>query len=155
VRCVDGVCYYNDSIATTPDRTIRGMLSLFDRRIILIAGGHDKKLPFEQLGEAVSRSVSKLILIGDTADAIEAAVKASPDYDADATVILRAADMAQAVALAAENAGDGDVVALSPACSSFDMFRNFDERGKCFKKQVERIRSRAESHQDDDDDYNL
>ncbi len=155
VRCVDGVCYYNDSIATTPDRTVRGMLSLFDRRVILIAGGHDKKLPFDQLGKAVCRKVSVLILIGDTADAIEEAVKNFREYDPGSTRILRAEDMPQAVALAAENAGDGDVVALSPACSSFDMFSNFEDRGRCFKQQVERIRSRTASHQDDDDDYNL
>ena len=155
VRCVDGVCYYNDSIATTPDRTTRGMLSLFDRRIILIAGGHDKKLPFEQLGKSISKKVSTLILIGDTADAIEEAVRNARDYDPGTTRILRAEDMCRAVTLAAENADDGDIVALSPACSSFDMYRNFDERGRCFKQQVERIRPKAASHQDDDDDYNL
>ena len=155
VRCVDGVCYYNDSIATTPDRTIRGMLSLFDRRIILIAGGHDKKLPFDQLGKAICRKVSTLILMGSTADAIEHAVRECGSYDPDETRILRAADMAEAVALARGSAQDGDIVALSPACSSFDMFRSFEERGACFRQLVSRLRPAAAPHEDDDDDYNL
>lgn len=155
VRCLDGVCYYNDSIATTPDRTIRGMLSLFDRRIILIAGGHDKKLPFEQLGKAICRKVSTLILMGSTAEAIEQAVRGCNLFDPEATRILRASDMAEAVTLAHDIAVDGDVVALSPACASFDMFRSFEERGACFRQLVSRMRPTAIPHEDDDDDYNL
>ncbi len=155
VRCLDGVCYYNDSIATTPDRTIRGMLSLFDRRIILIAGGHDKKLPFDRLGRAICSKVSLLILMGSTADAIEQAVREQPGFDPAVTRIIRAKDMAEAVAAANREAGDGDVVALSPACASFDMFRSFEERGQCFRREVDKLRSRAVAHADDDDDYNV
>jgi len=155
VRCLDGVCYYNDSIATTPDRTIRGMLSLFDRRIILIAGGHDKNLPFERLGKEICRKVSLLILMGDTADAIEKAVRDYREFDPNATRIVRAADMAQAVEIANREAVESDIVALSPACASFDMFRSFEERGQCFIRQVEALRPRTLSHTDDDDDYNM
>ncbi len=155
VRCVDGVCYYNDSIATTPDRTSRGMLSLFDQRIILIAGGHDKKLPFEQFGRVVCRKVSTLILMGDTADMIEKSVRECDQYDSEVIRILRAEDMAQAVKLARESAKDGDIVALSPACASFGMFRNFEERGECFRQLVRAMRPSAAAHEDDDDDYNI
>lgn len=152
VRCLDGVCYYNDSIATTPDRTVRGMLSLFDRRIILIAGGHDKKLPFEGLGAAIADRVSRLVLIGAAADEIERAVRAQPDFDEQRTQIYRAGDMAEAVRKANELAQDGDIVALSPACSSFDMYPNFEARGADFIRQVGRLRSKAVPHDDDDDE---
>jgi len=155
VRCVDGVCYYNDSIATTPDRTIRGMLSLFDKRIILIAGGHDKNLPFDRLGKAVCRKVSLLILMGSTANAIEQSVREQREFDENATRIVRATDMAQAVDIASQAAVDGDIVALSPACASFDMYRSFEERGQCFRQEVNRLRPRAVSHLDNDDDYNI
>ncbi len=153
VRCVDGVCYYNDSIATTPERTIRGMLSLFDRRIVLIAGGLDKKLPFDEFARTVCRRVSVLILMGDTADAIEQAVTQCAEYDPDSTLIFRAQDMSQAVALAAAHASDGDVVSLSPACASLDMYRSFEERGELFVREVNRLHPKAVPHQDDDDDY--
>lgn len=155
VRCLDGVCYYNDSIATTPDRTARGMLSLFDRRIILIAGGYDKKLPFENLAASVCRKVSKLILMGDTADIIEQAVRNHPEYDPDLTETVRVDSMAQAVETASQLAVSGDIVALSPACASFDMYRNYEERGADFRRQVDRLRPKAVPHADDDDDYNL
>lgn len=155
VRCVDGVCYYNDSIATTPERTVRGMLSLFDRHIVLIAGGMDKKLPFDSLAQAVCDRVSVLVLIGSTADAIEQAVRSNETFDPGTTLILRADGMEQAVQLAAAHAGEGDVVALSPACASLDMFRSFEERGQSFIRQVSMLRARTRTHQDDDEDYNV
>lgn len=155
VRCVDGVCYYNDSIATTPERTVKGMLSLFDRRIVLIAGGLDKKLPFDSLAAAVCGRVSTLILIGSTADAIEQAVRECEGFDPDRTMILRADDMSQAVQIAAQNAHDGDIVALSPACASLDMYSSFEERGRSFVDCVNRLHSRVIPHQEDDQDYNL
>ena len=155
VRCVDGVCYYNDSIATTPERTVKGMLSLFDRPILLIAGGMDKKLPFDTLAQAVCDRVSTLILMGDTAESIEQAVRGCPGFDPARTVILRTESMKQAVQLAAEYAHDGDVVALSPACASLDMYRSFEERGQLFVSEVSQLRPRAVPHQEDDSDYNI
>ena len=130
VREVDGVKYYNDSIATTPSRTINGMLSLFDQKIILIAGGYDKQIPFGEFGEPVCRKVKTLILIGATADKIEEAVRSAPSYGEGNPAVIRAEGMEQAVAAARESVRPGDVVALSPACASFDMYPNFEARGE-------------------------
>ncbi len=155
VRCVDGVSYYNDSIATTPERTVKGMLSLFDRRMVLIAGGLDKNLPFEDFARAVCGRVAVLILMGAAADTIERAVLGCGEYDPEKLRVIRVENMAQAVSAAAANAGDGDVVALSPACASLDMYSDFEERGRDFIRQVESLRPTALPHQDDDEDYNL
>ena len=136
VRELDGVSYYNDSIGTTPSRTIRGALSLFDRKILLIAGGYDKNIPFDPLGPAIVEKVKTLVLIGATAPKIEAAVRAAPGYREGGPAILHAATLEQAVALCRKNAERGDVVMLSPACASFDMFPNFETRGERFREIV-------------------
>ncbi|MBQ4312736.1 MAG: UDP-N-acetylmuramoyl-L-alanine--D-glutamate ligase [Clostridia bacterium] len=136
VRVVDGVSYYNDSIATTPARCICGTLSLYDRPIIMIAGGYDKKIPFDDLGPAVCEKVKTLILMGVTADKIEAAVRGYEGF-ADANVqIIRVSDMQEAVEKARQSAQEGDIVSLSPACASFDMYPNFEVRGRHFKEIV-------------------
>ena len=136
VRDFNGVKYYNDSIASTPTRVIKGTLSLFDRKIILIAGGYDKKVPFDAFGDAVVNKVSHLILLGQTVNEIEKAVKNSSKYTEGNPEIVKVNNMAQAVNLAREIAKNGDVVALSPACASFGLYKNFDERGKHFKSLV-------------------
>lgn len=136
VRELDGVSYYNDSIGTTPSRTINGALSLFDRKILLIAGGYDKKIPFDPLGPAIVKKVKTLVLIGVTAPKIEAAVKAAPGYREGNPVILHAKTLEEAVGLCRKNAVDGDIVSLSPACASFDMFPNFETRGERFREIV-------------------
>lgn len=136
VREYEGVRYYNDSIGTTPSRTINGALSLFSRKIILIAGGSDKKIPFDTLGETIVNKVKLLVLIGVTADKIEAAVKSAPGYRPGCPEIMRASSLEEAVALSRKNAEKGDIVSLSPACASFDMFPNFETRGKRFKEIV-------------------
>lgn len=136
VRDFNGVKYYNDSIASTPTRVIKGTLSLFDRKIILIAGGYDKKVPFDAFGDVVVNKVSHLILLGQTADEIEKAVKNSSKYTEGNPEIVKVNNMAQAVNLAKEIAKNGDIVALSPACASFGLYKNFDERGKHFKSLV-------------------
>ena len=136
VRDFNGVKYYNDSIASTPTRVIKGTLSLFDRKIILIAGGYDKKVPFDAFGDAVVNKVSHLILLGQTADEIEKAVKNSSKYAEGNPEVVKVDNMAQAVNLAREIAKSGDIVALSPACASFGLYKNFDERGKHFKSLV-------------------
>ncbi len=135
VRLKDGVRWYNDSIATSPTRTVAGLMS-FEDKLILIAGGYDKKIPFEPLARPVLSRVKLLILTGPTADKIEAAVTAAEGFKISGLQILRAKDMAEAVALANQNAVFGDVVTLSPACASFDAFSNFEERGNCYKKLV-------------------
>lgn len=136
VRVLDGVSYYNDSIGTSPTRTIRGTLSLYPQKIILIAGGYDKKIPFDPLGPAVVEHVRLLILMGATAGKIEAAVKAASGYREGNPEILHASSMEEAVALAHQYAHEGDVVSLSPACASFDLYPNFEVRGDHFKQLV-------------------
>jgi UDP-N-acetylmuramoylalanine--D-glutamate ligase len=140
VREVDGVSYYNDSIGTTPSRTINGALSLFDRKILLIAGGYDKNIPFDPLGPAVVDKVKTLVLIGATAPKIEAAVKAAPGYREGNPAILHASSLEDAVALCRANAKSGDIVSLSPACASFDMFPNFETRGERFREIVSELK---------------
>lgn len=133
VREKDGVRYYNDSIASSPTRTAAGLRS-FDQKVILIAGGYDKKIPFDGLGKDIKEHVKLLILLGKTAPKIKKAAE-----DADMHEIIMCADMAEAVYAAAKNAESGDVVMLSPACASFDMFKNFAVRGECFKKLVNEL----------------
>lgn len=139
VRVKDGVSYYNDSIGTSPTRTISGTLSLYDRKIILLAGGYDKKLPFDALGRAIVERVKTLILMGATADRIELAVKDAPGYVPGNPEILRADSMEQAVSLARKRAQEGDIVSLSPACASFDQYPNFEARGNHFKDLVQAL----------------
>ncbi|MBQ8918386.1 MAG: UDP-N-acetylmuramoyl-L-alanine--D-glutamate ligase [Oscillospiraceae bacterium] len=135
VREVEGVRWYNDSIATSPTRTIAG-LQCFPNKIIIIAGGYDKKIPFEPLAPEIVKHVKELILTGPTAQKIRAAVVADPGYDPAELKIVDAADLADAVAKASADALAGDVVSLSPACASFDAYPNFEVRGRHFKELV-------------------
>ena len=133
VRTLNGVKYFNDSIATSPTRTIAG-LKAFDGKVILIAGGYDKHIPFEPLAPIINEKVKLLILSGPTADKIEKAVKSDSSYKG--LTILHSDDMENSVRIAYENARDGDIVTLSPACASFDAYPNFAERGNHFKRLV-------------------
>lgn len=135
VRELDGVKYYNDSIATSPTRTIAG-LNAFHQRVILLAGGYDKHIPFEPMAPYVTEKVKLLILTGPTADAIEKAVKADSGYSEGNPEILRAKDLEEAVTLAHDRAAAGDIVTLSPACASFDAYPNFAVRGNRYKELV-------------------
>lgn len=136
VRELDGVKYYNDSIGTSPTRTI-ACLDSFEQKVILIAGGYDKGVPFTTLGYAVADKVKALVLTGATAKAIRNAVEAAPAYAQGNPDILELDDFADAVKAARAIAEPGDVVILSPACAAFDKFKNFMERGKYFKKLVQ------------------
>jgi len=137
VRELRGVKYYNDSIASSPSRTRAGLRS-FDRRVILIAGGKDKGVPFDGLGRDIREHVSVLVLTGFTAEKIERAVVDSPEYDGTPRIIRRD-DFREAVLAASGAAQPGDIVILSPACTSFDHFRNFEERGRFFKEIVSQL----------------
>ena len=137
VREVNGVKYYNDSIASSPTRTIAG-LKAFDKKVHLIAGGYDKHIPFEPMVPYIIEKVEKLYLCGDTAKAIEDAVRESSEYKG-CPEIIRCADIAEAVKLAHEKTLSGDVVTLSPACASFDAFPNFAARGNYFKELVNKL----------------
>lgn len=139
VRELDGVKYYNDSIASSPTRTACGTLSLYDNKILLIAGGYDKNLDYTQLGDLICNKVKTLILIGNTAEKIKAAVKNSDSFRGCNIKIMNATDMAQAVKFARENSSSGDIVSMSPASASFDMYKNFEERGNHFKKLVNEL----------------
>lgn len=134
VRTLHGAKWYNDSIATSPTRTIAG-LRAFDEKVILIAGGYDKHISFAPLAPEVVKHVKLLILCGATADAIEKTLRENAREE-DLPEIMRCADLAACVQTAYERAGTGDIVTLSPACAAFDCFTNFMERGKAFKKLV-------------------
>jgi len=134
VRTVNGVRYYNDSIASSPTRTIAG-LKAFDKKVILIAGGYDKNIPYAPLAPLIKEKVKLLITMGDTAQKIEDALKddASPSPIPET---IRVSDMQAAVALASSRAQDSDIVLMSPASASFDKYKNFEARGKHFKELV-------------------
>lgn len=135
VRVLDGVTYYNDSIATSPTRTIAGLRS-FDQKIILIAGGYDKKIPYEPLAPELLAHVKVLVLMGATGPRIEKAVREEPGFAESGLEILHAGSMEDAVALARGAAKPGDIVSLSPASASFDVYPNFEVRGRHFKEIV-------------------
>lgn len=135
VRTLHGVRYYNDSIASSPSRTIAGLRS-FPEKVILIAGGYDKHIPFDVLGPEVTAHVKLLVLCGATAGKIRAAVEAAPDYRPGHPEIIEVTPFRAAVEAARDRSVPGDVVTLSPACAAFDQFKNFAERGKVFKEIV-------------------
>ncbi len=133
VRTVGGASYYNDSIASSPTRTIAG-LSSFDQKVILIAGGYDKHIPYDVLGAPICAHVKALLLTGATAPKIRACTEQADA--AEKPEIYDLPDLAAAVAKAHEIAKEGDIVLMSPASASFDCFRNFAERGDRFKELV-------------------
>ena len=135
VRELHGVKIYNDSIASSPSRTIAG-LHAFDQKLIVIAGGYDKHIPFDDLGEELCSHCKLLVLCGATAGMIEKAVRQAPDYAPGNPEILTFDDFRAAVEAAVAHGKPGDVVTLSPACAAFDQFKNFMVRGKTFKKIV-------------------
>ena len=139
IRTLHGVRYYNDSIASSPTRTLAGLRS-FDSKLILIAGGHDKFVPFDELAQEITQRVKALFLVGETAEKIRDAVLAAPGYDPTALPIRIYDDFRETVLAAYGAATEGDTVILSPACSSFDRFKNFAERGNTFRKIVEELK---------------
>lgn len=138
VRELDGVRYYNDSIATSPTRTIAGLNS-FDKKIIVIAGGYDKNIPYEPLAKPINEKVKVLILLGATAKKIEKVVKEYSGYDENNIKIINVGTLEEAVQKAREIAKEGDVVSLSPASASFDLYINFEQRGNHFKNIVNNL----------------
>lgn len=135
VRIKDGVRFYNDSIASSPSRTIAGLRS-FREPVLLIAGGYDKHIPYDALGPEICRHVKKLFLGGATGSNIRAAVEAAPEYRPGYPEIVDCGDFASAVKAAAEAAVPGDTVLMSPASAAFDQFKNFMVRGNFYKKLV-------------------
>lgn len=135
VRVKDGVRYYDSSIDSSPNRTMAALRS-FPEKVILVAGGKDKGIAYDDLGPVLLEHVKLMVLTGMTAGKIRAAAEQTPGYNGDNPVILDVEDFDDAIRAAAAEAKDGDVVILSPASTSFDRFRNFEERGDRFKKVV-------------------
>ncbi|HHT63510.1 MAG TPA: UDP-N-acetylmuramoyl-L-alanine--D-glutamate ligase [Clostridia bacterium] len=133
VREVGGVSYINDSKGTNPDSTIKA-LEAFDQPIILIAGGKNKGSDFTKLAKLIKKKVRSLILVGEAGPVIGKAVA-----EQGFTEFMAAKDFSETVSLAQRLARPGDVVLLSPACASWDMFNNYEERGDLFKKLVNEI----------------
>ena len=135
VRSLHGVDYINDSIGTSPTRTIAGLNAL-NRKPILILGGYDKHLAFDELGEKVCQRAKAVFLTGDTAEKIHAAILRAKSFRQDQLPVEVDPDFESCVKKAFASAREGDIVLLSPACAAFDRFRNFEERGRFFKKMV-------------------
>lgn len=130
------VNYYNDSIATSPERLVAALTS-FEEPIVLLAGGRDKHLPWEEAARLILQKARAVILFGEAAQLIAAAIrKARRELPGTATFVHRQATLDEAVALAGQVARPGEVVLLSPGCASYDMFRDFAERGERFKELV-------------------
>ena len=138
VRVKDGVRFYNDSIASSPSRTIAGLRS-FPEKVILIAGGYDKHIPYDVLGPEICAHVKKLFLGGATGEKIRQAVISCPEYDPKALEITDCGSFESAVRAAAAAAKPGDVVLMSPASAAFDQFKNFMVRGDFYKKLVKEL----------------
>ena len=135
VRVLNGVTYINDSIGTSPTRTSAGLHALKVKPIV-IAGGYDKHIPFDGLGDELCRFAKRVFLTGDTAESIHKAIVNSPYYAESSLEVHRIDDFKDAVLAASASAEPGDIVLLSPACAAFDRFKNFAERGKYFKEIV-------------------
>ncbi len=138
LRELRGVRYYNDSIASSPTRTIAGLRS-FAEKPILIAGGYDKHIPFDELGVEIVQRVKALCLNGLTAEKIREAVVNAPGYDPDKLPIYMDGNFDASVDRAVSIAREGDVVLMSPACAAFDQFKNFAVRGDHFRERINKL----------------
>ena len=137
VRIKNGVKFYNDSIASSPSRTIAGLRS-FSEKVLLIAGGYDKHIPYDVLGPEICAHVKQVFLCGATAPQIRAAVESCGDFHGQ-VVLTDCGNFENAVRTAAAVAQKGDIVLMSPASASFDEFKNFMVRGEFFKKIVKEL----------------
>ena len=138
VRTINDINWYNDSIASSPNRTIAGLNS-FNEKIVLLAGGRDKKLDYSIIAKPIIEHVSKLILMGETADKIYNAVTDELEKQGKELPIYRVSTVGEAVQKANKIVEKGEIVLFSPASTSFDMFKNFEERGKKFKEEVNKL----------------
>ena len=135
VRVLHGVKYINDSIGTSPTRTIAGLHALKTKPIIIV-GGYDKHIPFDGLGDELNLYAKAVIATGDTGSKILEAVTSSENYIPGKVKLISIDSFDEAVRTASELAEEGDIVLLSPACAAFDRFKNFAERGRHFKQLV-------------------
>ena len=144
VRELGGVQFINDSIGSSPTRTIAGLHAMRAKPIV-IAGGYDKHIPFDTLGDELCLYAKELFLTGDTAEKIRAAVLGSEHYKKSGLKVNMEPDLRQCILDAAAAAEAGDIVLFSPACASFDHFRNFAERGRFFKQVVAELAHQKEN----------
>ena len=138
VRKINGAKWYNDSIASSPTRTIAGLNS-FDEDIVLITGGYDKHLDYEPIAKPILNKVKTLILMGQTAEKIFGAVKQEKEKENKEIEIYKVNSLEEAINKAREKSKPNQVVLFSPASASFDMFKNFEERGNKFKELVKKL----------------
>ena len=140
VRELNGVKWYNDSIGSSPTRTIAGLIS-FPKKVVLIAGGYDKHLDYTELGKYIVDHVKTLILMGQTKDKIKSAVleESKKRFSNIEIPIYECQSLEEAVITAYNHSEAGDTIFFSPASASFDMFKNFEERGKKYKALVENL----------------
>ena len=138
VRELDGVRWYNDSIATAPERSMAA-IHAFDEPIVLMLGGRDKKLPWEDIAKLIHDRVDHVVVFGEAAELIQKAVSTVGGREARSVDLHRANDLKEAVLKAAEIASAGDVVLLSPGGTSYDEFKDFAERGEFFRKWVQEL----------------
>lgn len=142
VRCVSGVNYYNDSIASSPTRTIAGLKSFKDK-IILIAGGYDKHIPYDVIGKYIIEKVKILLLVGATSEKIKEAViteAKKENVDIEETIDIKEfSNLKDCLDYALIHSTSGDNVVMSPASASFDMYKDFEERGNYFKELVNEL----------------
>lgn len=139
IREINGVKYYNDSIASSPTRTLAS-ISAFEKPVILIAGGYDKNIPFEPLAQEGYTMIKKIILLGNTANKIENVFSKVIKEKNIKLPIFKVSSLKEAVEVARREATSGDIVTLSPSCASFDMFANFEVRGNKFKEIISNIK---------------
>ena len=138
IREIDGVKWYNDSASSSPTRTISG-INAFKENIVLIAGGYDKNLDYKPLAKPILEKVSTLILIGQTAEKIFDVIKEESEKQNKSIDIYMCDNLEQTIELSKKSAKEGDIVLFSPASASFDMFKNFADRGNKFKDLVNNI----------------
>ena len=143
VREKDGIRYYNGSIDSSPSRSVAALNAMRElnardgrRDPIVICGGQDKHVPFDPLAAALCRLASRVVLTGEARGQIMDALQACPDYDPEKLPVTVIPDYREAMRRACLMAEDGDTVLLSPACTSFDAFKNFEERGETFRRTV-------------------
>ena len=138
IRTINDVKWYNDSIGTSPSRTIAGLNS-FDEKIVLIAGGYDKHLDYTPIAKPIVENVSALVLVGATTEKIYEAVTKELKFQNKEMPIVKCQTLEETIKIANQLAKPGEVVLFSPASASFDMFKNFAERGNIFKQLVNAI----------------
>lgn len=139
VRVKDGVSYYNSSIDSSPTRTAAALSALEGRDIVAICGGYDKRIPFAPLAQSLCERARAVVLTGATAGKIREAILNCPDYDPQRLLVAESESFEEAVEKAADLGREGGCVVLSPACASFDRFKNFAQRGRYFKELVMKL----------------